>query len=248
MDAIAVVRGIGSSTEHGQALTYQRYTTLMAKSAALGGLWADTTIIVWTARALNVTIHTYRCESTSPSGLDHKVWGLPSPNSQHLHMLFTGPLHGGHYTPFLPHTPIVEAEANRTPNNFKSPPAPNHVIQALEAPIDLHSIPPPSLDTLNHIACTIANEEMPNLDTPTLANMIRFVFPQPLPEPTLFGVAQTMHTHVRLTRAMQANPLTLLRKGIIMGGNPIVEAVMPEAGGVIPMEPRNSPNVANPHG
>ena len=239
--AIAIVRNLkDNSTVHSRGvLTFQQYTSLMARSAANGGLWADATILEWTARALNIIIHTYRL--TTEGAIDHTTFGLRGPpeTTQDVHLLFTGPQTGGHYTPALNPNPSVIAEADRFPNRFKAPPAPAQVVQNLETLPDADILPPPHRDTLNHIACIIADEELP-MSIPSLVDKIRGMFPQPIPEDTLIDVAGAMQVHVREARAAGFNPLALLRVGLVPDTFGPMQARDTETRGTCPEDPRGT--------
>ena len=127
----AVATAVHIATNHvgqGRSMNPEDYITQMTKSAAAGGLWADSSAVTWAAAALNVTIHVYRLLPDSGE-IEHRVYSAGGINGGALasagditlvHLLFTGPLDAGHYTPLIPLTLTPSPAPNPMAHNGKS--------------------------------------------------------------------------------------------------------------------------------
>ena len=174
----------------GRSMNPEDYITQMTKSAAAGGLWADSSAVTCAAAALNVTIHVYRLMPVNGK-IEHRVYSAGGINGgalasagaiRHIHLLFTGPLDAGHYTPLIPLTP------SSTPNPMahKAPTRPTDTTNAAIATLQaLHeaagTAPIPESSTLQRVALSLCNPAARNIRSDTVMPLVRqlkFIFPQ----------------------------------------------------------------------
>ena len=211
----------------GRSMNPEDYIIQMTKSAAVGGLWADSSAVTWAAAALNVTIHVYRLMPDNKE-IEHRVYragginggAMPSAGDiTHIHLLFTGPLDAGHYTPMVPLTP--------SPMAHKAPPRPtettNSAIATLQALIATAGTAPiPEGRTLQLIALSLCNPASRSLRAETVTLLVRqlkFIFPQlqgSVHDSQLHETVTAMMGHLCDCEARGQNAERLLRQGTIM--------------------------------